>query len=75
MLATPAQARTATPAEHFELRFDSLYAEGRGLAFPCNRCGRVDPDELPERARDNYFFARAMVGREFYIPKVMPAAA
>jgi hypothetical protein len=65
---------SAASAERFELRFESLYSEGRGLAFPCNPSGRVDPDELPERARDNYFFARAMVGREFYTPKVARAA-
>jgi hypothetical protein len=34
----------------------------------------VPLDSLPQRARNNYLFARAMVGREFALPQVMPAA-
>ena len=53
-----------TPAAAFELRFTSLFNAGRALAFPCDAAGRVDLDALSERARSNYFYARA-VGREF----------
>ena len=52
------------PAAEFELRFQFLFHEGRALAFPCDREGRVDLDAVSDRARDNYLFARAMVGRE-----------
>lgn len=54
----------------FELRFDSLFTEGRGLAFPCDAQGHVDLDALSERARCNYLYARAVVGREFLTPAV-----
>lgn len=57
-------------AAHFELRFDSLFTEGRGLAFPCDAQGQVDLDALSERARCNYLYARAVVGREFQTPAV-----
>ena len=54
----------------FELRFDSLFVEGRGLSFPCDAQGLVLFDALSARARDNYFYARAVVGREFRTPAV-----
>lgn len=60
------------PAIGFELRFDSLFVEGRGLSFPCDAEGHVDLDALSERARSNYFYARAVVGREFGTPSVLP---
>ena len=56
----------------FELRFPSLFSEGRGYAFACDREGHVDLDALSERARNNYFFARALVGREVAVPTVEP---
>ena len=58
----------------FEIRFRSLFNEGRGLAFPCDASGQVDLDGLSERGRNNYLFARAMVGREFAMPQVREAA-
>ncbi|WP_284617194.1 hypothetical protein [Aquabacterium humicola] len=58
----------------YELRFTSLFVEGRGLAFPCDREGHVPLDALSERARLNYFFARKAIGREFAVPAVRPAA-
>ena len=57
----------------FELRFQSLFSEGRAFAFPCDAEGHVKLDELSERARHNYFYARAVVGREFAFPSVQPA--
>lgn len=57
----------------FELRFDSLFVSGRGYAFPCDPKGQVDLDRMSERARNNYFYARAMVGRELSVPAVVPA--
>ena len=44
----------------FELRFQSLFDNGRGFSFPCNPKGQVDLDRLSERARNNYFYARAV---------------
>ncbi len=54
----------------FELRFQSLFDRGRGYAFPCDQVGQVDLDQLSERARNNYLYARAMVGRELEVPAV-----
>ena len=57
----------------FELRFQSLFDSGRGYAFPCDLDGHVDLDQLSDRARNNYFYARAIVGRELAIPAVRPS--
>ena len=54
----------------YEIRFQSIFQEGRGLAFPCNEKGQVDLDVLSERARANYLYARAVVGREYLAPAV-----
>ena len=55
-----------------ELRFQSLFNEGRGYAFPCDPAGHVDMDSLTHRSRNNYLYARTMVGREFSRPAVLP---
>lgn len=59
----------------FELRFQSLFSPGRALTFPCDERGRVPLDDLSERARRNYLFARAVVGRDYATPEVIPALA
>jgi hypothetical protein len=64
---------TPHPCERtHELRFRSLSNEGRGYAFPCDREGHVDLDQLTEHARRNYFFAHTVIGSEFYMPVVLP---
>ena len=65
-------AHAATPALQpgFELRFQSLFNEGRALAFPCDAAGRVDLDALSEHARCNYYYARTTIGRDFAQPAV-----
>ena len=55
----------------FELRFQYLFDADRALSFPCDDAGHVTLDELSERARRNYFFARGMVGRDYAVPTVM----
>ncbi|WP_431258669.1 hypothetical protein ACQ86G_30030 [Roseateles chitinivorans] len=52
------------------LRFESLFHSGRGLSFPCDERGQVMLDLLSEQARDNYLFARAVVGHEYATPVV-----
>lgn len=54
----------------YELRFRSLFHNGRGYAFPCDVAGHVDMDALNESARINYLYVRAMVGRELAAPVV-----
>jgi len=63
----------ASPAAHaYELRFRSLFNDGRGYAFPCDATGRVDMDLLGERLLNNYLYARSVIGREFATPAVRP---
>lgn len=59
----------------YELRFQSLFDEGRAYAFPCDAAGHVDVDALSERARRNYLYARAVVGRELAVPAVRRSVA
>jgi hypothetical protein len=61
---------TESSTNAYQLRFQSLFHSGRGFAFPCDPSGRVDLDGMSERARNNYFYARAMVGRELSAPAV-----
>jgi len=63
---------SSNAATHYEIRFRPLFNEGRALAFPCDARGRVEMDELSDRARNNYLFARAVVGREFASPVIEP---
>jgi hypothetical protein len=56
----------------FELRFQSLFDSGRGYSFPCDPEGHVDLNQLSDRARNNYLYARAVVGRELAFPAVRP---
>jgi hypothetical protein len=69
-----AQQHTVSPSAfhpHYELRFESLFNPGRAMAFPCDARGCVEMDTLSERARHNYLYARAVVGREFATPAVV----
>lgn len=56
----------------FELRFRSLFHEGRAMAFACDADGSIDLDRLSDRARQSYLYARALVGRDFAQPEVLP---
>jgi hypothetical protein len=59
-------------AARYELRFQSLFHEGRAYSFPCDEAGRVDIDSLGAKVRLNYFYARTVIGREFAMPVVAP---
>lgn len=68
----------ATGPFEFQLCFRCLPPDGQGpschgFTFPCDRQGRVDMDRLSERVRNNYLFARAMVGRDLATPAIEPA--
>jgi hypothetical protein len=65
---------TLQEAPAYELRFQSLFDDGRAYAFPCDAHGRVDMDALSDRARQNYLYARAVIGREVAMPAVRPRA-
>jgi len=64
-----AHSQTASACS-YEIRFQSLFNEGRALSFPCDAEGHVVLDSLSDRARDNYLYARAVVGREYAFPCV-----
>ena len=64
---------SSNTASGYEIRFQSLFNAGRALCFPCDSQGKVHMDSLSDRARDNYLYARAVVGREFAVPAVMPS--
>ncbi len=76
----PRAARTpladALPAEALPthlLHFEPLGAVGAGLDIPCDPQGRVGLDALGDRVRNDYFFARALIGRLFARPTVRTA--
>jgi hypothetical protein len=64
----------ASASYRFELRFQSLFDSGKGLAFPCDAAGLVDMDQLSERARCNYLAARTLIGRDFATPMLRESA-
>lgn len=69
----PAPAAGSPAGDPFQLRFPSLFRTGPSLTFPCDARGRVSLDRLSERSRNNYFFARIVVGRDYAWPVVEPA--
>jgi hypothetical protein len=70
MNADQNQSFAARARGSFELRFRSLFQEGRALAFACDADGQIDLDRLSDRARQSYLYARALVGRDFAQPVV-----
>jgi hypothetical protein len=54
----------------YELRFQSLFHSGRGLAFPCDSAGEVLWDRMTERARESFLRAQQGVGRDYASPAV-----
>lgn len=63
-------ASTVAAERRYELRFQSLFNEGRGYSFPCDAAGNVDMNALSEKALNNYLYARAVIGLEFRMPSV-----
>ena len=51
-----------------ELLFVPRRNDRKALAFPCDAAGRVDLDALDERDRNEYLFARALMGRDYAFP-------
>lgn len=62
--ATPGEAAT-----HL-LHFEPLTAQTEGMDFPCDPQGRVRLDSWTSRLRNEYIFARALMGRHFAPPTV-----
>lgn len=64
------RAMIESSSSSFQLCFRSLFHSGRRFAFPCDDKGEVSLDTMSESARNDYFYARAMVGRELSPPVV-----
>ena len=63
----------STEPDQYELRFQSLFDGGRAYVFPCDAAGHVDMDALSDVAKENYLYARTVIGREFSFPAVQPS--
>jgi hypothetical protein len=68
----PQPAKEAEMNQRYEIRYLPLSGSGPELVFPCDAQGRVELDALSDRARNNYLYARAVVGREYAAPAVRP---
>lgn len=69
--STPNQNRAtaSTQATHL-LHFEPLTVGDAGLDIPCDPSGRVGLDALGDKLRNDYFFARTLIGRLFAAPTV-----
>lgn len=52
------------------LHFEPLTRGEASLDIPCDSCGRVWLDALGDELRNDYFFARTLIGRLFAAPTV-----
>ena len=68
------ESSTSSKSSAFQLCFRSLRS-GSDFAFPCDAEGHVDLDTMSERTRNNYFYARSTVGRDYAAPNVVAVAA
>lgn len=59
----------------YELHFQTLLRPGRSWAFSCDAEGNVDMNVMTERSRNNYLFARALVGIDLDTPRVRVCSA
>ena len=60
------------PGSSHVIRYQPLSGREPELAFPCDARGRVEMDALSDRARNNYLYARAVVGRVYAAPAILP---
>ena len=69
---SPTCASTSCPHTGYghRLQFRSLSDPQRGHSFSCDAQGRVDLDSFCERERNNYFYARVLIGHDFSVPIV-----
>ena len=72
-MSNPSVTNPSRPLR-YELIFQSLFHLGRSYAFSCDAAGTVDMDSLSEAAREDYLYARAVIGREYSIPAVIDSA-
>lgn len=63
----------ATSPASYQLQFRPLHGSEPGYVFPCDAAGTVDLDTLNDRARNDYFFARGVIGRQIDAPRLLRA--
>ena len=68
-----AAAQSSAQPTHL-LHFEPLTAGDAGLDVPCDPQGRVGLDALGDKLRNDYFFARTLIGRLFAAPTVRHVA-
>jgi hypothetical protein len=68
-------AHESRRTERYELRFARIGGATRGFSVPCDAQGSVDLDALAEVDRNDYFFARTVIGREFHAPRACRVSA
>jgi hypothetical protein len=56
----------------YVLCFCRLCDGNQAYAFPCDALGHVDMDSMSERTRNDYLFARALMGIDIARPAVHP---
>jgi hypothetical protein len=54
----------------FEIRYVPLTGPWPLLAFPCDATGSVPLDSLPDKVRNDYFFARVVAGNAYAAPAI-----
>lgn len=54
-----------------QITYQALF-RGPSLCFPCDERGEVPLDSLSDSARENYLYARAVVGLEYAYPAITP---
>jgi hypothetical protein len=67
-------ALSKTQPRGYELCFERLSSHARTYVFACDCEGRVDLDGMSDRARNNYLFARSVIGRDVTRPRVQAAS-
>lgn len=60
----------APGSEEFRLCFEPYYGHILRYEFPCDARGCVDLDAFDNATRLRYLYARALIGRDFGIPRV-----
>jgi hypothetical protein len=56
----------------YEIYYRPLADTQSALHFPCDVRGHVELDELSPESVENYLYARAMVGRDYALPAIIP---
>ena len=65
--------KTGNERQEHVMLFQSLTDAQLSRTFPCDSGGHVDMDALSDSAREDYLYARAVIGREFATPAVIKA--